>query len=905
MATTSTRSPDRHVAPWQPPPIAWHRRLQTHVAVGVSLLVALSLGSVLLITTRLITNRSLGLASGELDAARTAFYHLADHRAQSAADQARLITTLPIFRATMTDPRLANDTATLDAMGEEYRRQLKARFCIVTNRAGRWTGSPGWPTGQSSPPALENGIAAATHGQPHHDIVAIQGTLFLIVSEPALFAEEVLGTLTVGYALDDAVAGELADVTHSEVNLVAGSHLSGSSLPPAERAVLASQLVTGRAASREVDVLVIEQLGQSEYVTGIYPLFRDATAGSPGQLLLLQNWRPTQLFLSALRRQLVQGGLVIFFFALVGGVLFSRRVSRPLTDIAAAAAEMTAGQWERQVPVRGSAEATTMAKAFNAMGTNLHHWYQEAQENSARLLMSYERFYAVTDSARDAIVSTDEQGAITFWNRSAGTIFGYGDDEALGAPLTQFMADADVPRYREALTTLRSGAEQTVGLTIEITAVRKGGQVFPAEFSLSAWPSVHGTAVTAVVRDVTERKQAEALLHLRDEQLRQGQKMEAIGRLAGGVAHDFNNLLTVITGYGEMLVDGLAADEDRRPAEQILKAAGRAASLTRQLLTFSRRQALAPQVLMLDQIVADAKKMLGRLIGEDINFTTSIDPALGNVLADPGHMEQLLMNLTVNARDAMPDGGQLLVELRNIDHDEADVAARPGLKPGRYVELSVTDTGCGMDAETVSHIFEPFFTTKEKGKGTGLGLATVYAIVQQSGGVIEVESRPGGGTTFRISLPQVAAVLVGIETPAPLIGPSPGAETVLLVEDEGEIRELVGSMLRKVGYTVIEASDGEEALELARNHEGTIHLVLTDVVMPGIDGCVLAERLTAVRTGTRVLYMSGYACDLKLRVENDAAHFLQKPFSRQALVTKVCEVLTVDEGAAGVHSPAA
>jgi PAS domain S-box-containing protein len=896
MAIMSSRSSDRQVAPWQPPPIAWHRRLQTHVAVGISLLVALSLGAVLLATTRLITTRSLDLASGRLDAARTAFYHLADRRAQSAADQSRLITTLPIFRATMTEPRLANDAATIEAMAEEYRRQLTARFCIVTNQAGRWTGSPGWAKGQSPPSALASSIAIAVRGGAHHDIVAIQDTLFLIVSEPALFAEEVLGTLTVGYALDDEVAAELADVTHSQVNLIAGSHLSGSSLPVSERALLAVQLAGGRTPSPGGTALSIERLGQSEYVSGTYPLFRDAASGSPGQLLLLQDWRPTQLFLSALRQQLFQGGLIIFFCALAGGVLFSRRVSRPLTDIAAAAAEMTAGQWERQVPVRGSAEATTMARAFNAMGTNLHHWYQEAQDNSARLLVSYERFYAVTDSARDAIVSTDEQGAITFWNRSAGTIFGYGDDEALGATLTQFMAEADVQRYREALTTLRTGAEQTLGRTIEITAVRKGGQEFPAEFSLSAWPSGNGTAVTAVVRDVTERKQAEALLHQRDEQLRQGQKMEAIGRLAGGVAHDFNNLLTVITGYGEMLIDGLQADGDRRPAEQILKAASRAASLTRQLLTFSRRQALAPQVLVLDQIVADAKKMLGRLIGEDINFTTSIDPALGNVLADPGHMEQLLMNLTVNARDAMPDGGRLLVELRNIQHDEADVAARPGLKPGRYVELSVTDTGCGMDAETLSHIFEPFFTTKEKGKGTGLGLATVYAIVQQSGGVIEVESKIAEGTTFRISLPQVAAVLVGIETVAPLIGPSPGAETVLLVEDEGSIRELVGSMLRKVGYTVIEAGDGEEALELARNHDGMIHLVLTDVVMPGIDGCVLAERLTAERTGTRVLYMSGYACDVKVRLENDAAHFLQKPFSRQTLVTKVCEVLNVEDG---------
>jgi len=276
--------------------------------------------------------------------------------------------------------------------------------------------------------------------------------------------------------------------------------------------------------------------------------------------------------------------------------------------------------------------------------------------------------------------------------------------------------------------------------------------------------------------------------------------------------------------------------------------------------------------------------------GVEVIVRASPRPAVAEV--DVNQIELALLNLVVNARDAMPGGGTI-----TIDIGETTVGnAEPTLKPGRYVELTVSDTGHGMDQETQSHIFEPFFTTKEKGKGTGLGLATVYAIVQQSGGVIEVESQLGKGTSFRISLPQVVAVLVGIETPAPMIGPTRGAETVLLVEDEGSIRELVGSMLRKVGYTVLEASDGEEALELAKNHEGAIHLVLTDVVMPGIDGCVLAERLTAVRSGTRVLYMSGYACDLKLRLEIDAAHFLQKPFSRQTLVTKVCEVLTVGEG---------
>jgi PAS domain S-box-containing protein len=869
--------------------------MEATVVVGVSLLVGLSLGAVLLVTTRVLMSWSLTRASEELAAARSAFSHLVDTRAEFAAAQTRLITALPVFRAHMTDSRLASDATTIDAMADEYRRQLKAQFCIVTDRDGRWTGSPGWPADEKPSRAIQSSIAAALTGGSHRDLSSIRDQLFLVVSEPALFAEETLGTLTVGYALDDAVAEELALVTHCEVNLVAGDHLCGSSLHKTERTELAAILAGGDLRARGGVSLDEHRVGGVRYVAGAFPLSADRESDGVGRLVLLQDWRPTQRFLDQLQRQLVQAGFAIFTLALAAGLVFSKRMSRPLRDIAVAASDIASGNWAHQVPVRGTAEATTMAVTFNEMSASLRHWHEEARDKSERLQRSYDRFHSVTESARDAIISTDQSGAITLWSKSAGTIFGYEESEALGHPLTRFIAEPDRQAYLDAVTAIRSGASSvTSGRTLEIVAARKNGDQFPVELSLSAWQAGGTTHYTVVGRDVTERKQTETALRQREDQLRQAQKMEAIGRLAGGVAHDFNNVLTAIRGYGELVLESFDDGDARRAdADEILKAADRAAGLTLQLLAFSRRQVLAPQVLALDEVVAGTEKMLRRLIGEDIELTFVSEAGLGRVLADRGQVEQVLINLVVNARDAMPTGGKLHVELDNVELKGSVVRGLSSAGPGGYVRLSVSDAGCGMSPEIVAQIFEPFFTTKAEGEGTGLGLATVYGIVQQSGGTIEVETQPGAGTTFRVYLPQVAGIDAVPRLLRPVRPSSRGVETILLVEDDERVRALIGILLKKSGYAVLEAAHGEQALDIARTYDMPIQLLLTDVVMPGISGRVLAERLASLRSETRVLFMSGYSDDAMLRhgVQAGGMQFIQKPFSIDALAAKIREAL--------------
>jgi two-component system cell cycle sensor histidine kinase/response regulator CckA len=391
--------------------------------------------------------------------------------------------------------------------------------------------------------------------------------------------------------------------------------------------------------------------------------------------------------------------------------------------------------------------------------------------------------------------------------------------------------------------------------------------------------------------DVTDRKQLE-------EQLRQAQKMEAVGRLAGGIAHDFNNLLMVIQGYSDLLVERLpGGDPLRRNAEQIQMASQRASSLTRQLLAFSRKQMLAPKILNVQSVVAEMEKILRRLIGEDIHLETSSAPDLGLVKADRSQIEQVILNLAVNARDAMPQGGRLTIETANVELDSSYSHPPAVLSPGRYVMLAVTDNGCGMDAETQAHVFEPFFTTKEKGKGTGLGLATVYGVVKQSGGYVWVYSEPGRGTSFKIYLPSLeeTAVPAVRDGKSEMQIPQRGSETILLVEDEKGVRELAREYLASSGYTVIEAEDGHTALELAAMHVGQIHLLLTDVVMPGISGRELAERVSQIRPGIKIIYMSGYTDQAVVHqgiLQNDAV-LLQKPFTLMTLAGKLREMLAV------------
>jgi len=409
-----------------------------------------------------------------------------------------------------------------------------------------------------------------------------------------------------------------------------------------------------------------------------------------------------------------------------------------------------------------------------------------------------------------------------------------------------------------------------------------------------------GKTFELFAEDVTEQRALE-------QQLLQSQKMEAVGRLAGGIAHDFNNLLMVISGYSEFLLERLGPEPALRgPAQEIANAAGRASSLTRQLLAFSRKQMLAPKILDLNGVVTENLKMLTRMIGEDIDLVMVPGAGLGTVRADAGQIEQVIMNLAVNARDAMPSGGKLTIETSNISLDEDYARFHAPLKPGNYVTLAISDTGAGMDSETQSHIFEPFFTTKGP-RGTGLGLSTVYGIVKQSGGYIWVHSEPDKGTTFKIYLPRVAEIsenLAQIAVPAEP-GTVKGTETILVVEDEPNLRYLARQFLEKQGYRVIEAADGAVAMQIAVAHEGMIHLLLTDVIMPGMNGRELAQRIVEIRPNTKVLYMSGYTENVIGRngTLDAGVRLLQKPFTLHDLKNRVREVLDSTPGEVAMPIP--
>jgi PAS domain S-box-containing protein len=426
--------------------------------------------------------------------------------------------------------------------------------------------------------------------------------------------------------------------------------------------------------------------------------------------------------------------------------------------------------------------------------------------------------------------------------------------------------------------------------------IAKDGRIVWVSDHAIAERDENGVAIHArgFLVDITRQKEAELALRRSEEQLRTAAKMEAVGRLAGGVAHDFNNLLTVISGHAEL---GLARPEgsDRASNDfvQIREAAERAAALTRQLLAFSRKQVLKPAVISPDAVVTTLEPMLRRLIGEDVRLVVSVGARGAHVLADKGQLEQVLVNLVVNARDAMPDGGSIAIATSAVDLDAPPGDGTGG--PGRFVRLTVSDTGTGMDAETREHIFEPFFTTKPAGEGTGLGLATVHGIVEQSGGHVAVDSEPGHGACFVIHLPAVGAAELGATAPVASPVGAGGAETVLLVEDESALRALMLRILADRGYRVLAAASGDEALSVEAGHEGPIDLLLTDVVMPGMSGSALAAELAARRPGLRILYMSGYTDDAVLRhgISHAETEFIQKPFTPEGLARRVREVIDV------------
>ena len=503
--------------------------------------------------------------------------------------------------------------------------------------------------------------------------------------------------------------------------------------------------------------------------------------------------------------------------------------------------------------------------------------------------------HALIEASPLAVVVSDVSGTVHVWNPAAVRMFGWKEAETIGHPNPLLSSEGN-PELRTTCNLVLRG-ERFSNTEICVRA-RAGSEIFLA-FSGAPLLNAQGriASMMAIMTDITDAKKAEEALHRSEEKLRQSMKMEAVGKLAGGVAHDFNNLLSVITGYSELLLTRI---DDRNPArreiEEIHKAGERAAALTQQLLAYSRRQVLKPKMLRMDEVVENLGKMLRRLIGEDIDFVTESQEDLWTVRADPSQVEQILMNLCINARDAMPAGGKLVVSTANVTLEAPLVERELTIPPGRYATLRVADNGSGMDEEILSRIFEPFFTTKDQGKGTGLGLATVYGIVKQSEGYIRVVSAPGEGTTFSVFLPAAEGEEAETEEDRPEAecgGPA-GKWTILLAEDEEMVRELAIEIFHGTGYTVLDAPNGAAALAICDRYEGCIDLLVTDLVMPGMSGIELARRVSDSRPGIPVLFMSGYAEDARERLGDldEGRDFLQKPITPTKLSRKVREIFS-------------
>ena len=473
-------------------------------------------------------------------------------------------------------------------------------------------------------------------------------------------------------------------------------------------------------------------------------------------------------------------------------------------------------------------------------------------------------------------------------NAAAVATYGYSHEEFRSMRLTNLIPPEDQSRVKELM---QSGLLELPGFC-QTRYVLKNGRSAEIDMRVYGIRYAGQDAALVLPQDGTWHRQLE-------HQLQQAQKMEAVGMLAGGIAHDFNNLLTIINGYSQMLLSSLRKeDENRSSVEQIMKAGERAAELTRQLLTFSRRQVVRPKLLNLDVVVASTAVMLRRVIGEHIELRIVEGPGLAQVHADSGQLEQVILNLAVNSRDAMPNGGTLILETQNVDFEEPYAGPHTTLKPGRYAMLAVTDTGIGMDAETRSRLFEPFFTTKEQGRGTGLGLSTVYGIVKQSGGEIVVYSEPGQGTCVKIYFPSVHETWVEEPADESAENARPGSETILLVEDEEAVRKLVCRTLERQGYRLLVASGGADAVRLAEEHHGPIHLLISDMVMPVMNGRETAEQIKGLRPDLQVLYVSGYTETGITRSGGLSANerFLQKPFTPMTLLRRVRELLDRADG---------
>jgi PAS domain S-box-containing protein len=756
-------------------------------------------------------------------------------------------------------------------------QQLKVNFVVILDNSGRKVFSKGFslvtldrvPVPPDLDQHLRPGSPLLAHKRESSKLAGIlmlsSGPVF-IDSHPVLTSESqgpIAGTLIMGRSLDPDEVVRLASMTHMPLEV---QRLDGGPLPP-DFSNAASSLSKERPTMTQP--YDREAVAAYEELLDIY--------GKPG--LIIRILLPRSIYQQG-QTSLLQFLLLLLAASLVFGAvtlyLLERTVLSRIANLTEHITEIGAsGDLSARLTASGSDEISYLGESINGMLEDLERSQKERYEGEARLEVMIENMPAV-------LWTTDQNLRFTSSAGAGLKAIGLRKNETVGKSLFEYFRTEDaeftpIAAHRRALT------GESITYQLEWQKRIFESHVQPLRSSEGEIIGVVGVAL-----DITDRQ------HLLD-QLRQSQKMQAVGELAGGVAHDFNNLLMVVKGHAEMLLDRLPETSSMRHGiEQMQSASERAAGLTRQLLAFSRRQVLQPRILDLNEVVAGMIQMVSRLIGANIelSFLPALD--LGRVKADPSQMEQVVLNLVVNARDAMSDGGQLTIETSNIDLDRSYAARHPGgLEPGPYVMLTVTDTGCGMDAETQTRIFEPFFTTKAQGKGTGLGLATVYGVVKQTGGFIWVYSEVGHGTTFKIHLPRVAATVEKAFTDQIQSGPAPGTETILFVEDEESVRELVRDYLGTIGYRVLEAADGVQALALAAAHKGPIHMLITDVVMPRLSGRELANRLVAERGDVKVLFISGYTDDSVFRhgVLEGGVAFLQKPFNLKSLAQKIREVL--------------
>jgi PAS domain S-box-containing protein len=698
------------------------------------------------------------------------------------------------------------------------------------------------------------------------------------------------GLLVLGNRIDDQFASKIAQETGSQVLLatrdgvIASSHVLGSE--PEFDPTLAKRSLAERKP--------IFHLDGSRYRSYTYvPI---VIVDQEFCLVIETDISVIRELLARNRGKMTQWGLLLLIgIAIVGGgltLLLIWPINRLYGKALQAIREYSGGGAETHP--RGN-ELSTLVQATDLMLETIKEHLAERARAEEAFRETSRTLHALIEASPLAVVVSDASGIVRVWNPAALRMFGWSEKETVGRPNPLFSLEGN-QELRAGCSLVLRGERFS---NREICSRTRDGSEIVLAFSGAPLFDAQGRidGMMAIMADITDAKIAEEALHRSEEQLRQSLKMEAVGKLAGGVAHDFNNLLSVITGYSELLL--LRTDEQnpvRREIEEIHKAGERAAALTQQLLAFSRRQILKPKRLRMNEVVENLGKMLGRLIGEDIDFSAETRDDLWTVLADPSQIEQILMNLCVNARDAMPNGGKLVISTANVDLNAPLLERELTIPPGRYAVLLVADNGSGMDEETIPRIFEPFFTTKEQGKGTGLGLATVYGIVKQSGGYILVRSTPGQGTTFSVYFPATEG-----EEPAAEEKPSDtetaepaGGWTILLVEDEEMVRELAIEIFRGAGYTVLDAPNGASALSISDRHEGCIDLLVTDLIMPGLNGIELAQKVCISRPGIRVLFMSGYSEDAveHLGYIGEGRAFLQKPITPTNLSRKVREILT-------------